>query len=220
MVSGEESDSNTHAQRPKLRHRLTIARNAASLLTSDVFNRVTTFVVYAMVARFLGAFEFGQLSLALSLFFAFHAFAGAGLRTLITRDVARDRTLTSRYLVHASVLVVAAFALSLAVLALFVVAIGYTRDTAVLVLLLALGLLPYALSTTMEGIFQAWGADALHRVREHPCSSREGRHCDSTAHWRSGHGGVDRVADRVTLRGASSVRGIDGAQCDRPEAQG
>ena len=45
--------------------------NALSILTSDVMNRATSFVVYAMVAHKLGAFEFEQMSLALSLFYVF-----------------------------------------------------------------------------------------------------------------------------------------------------
>ncbi|TEU13176.1 MAG: hypothetical protein E3J25_06220, partial [Anaerolineales bacterium] len=56
-----------------------IARNAASILASDIVSRATTFVLYALVARYLGAVEFGQMSLALSMFYTFGVFAGAGL---------------------------------------------------------------------------------------------------------------------------------------------
>ena len=74
--------------------------NTASLLTSEVVNRATTFVLYALIARYLGAFEFGQFSLALTLFFVSQVLAGAGLNTLVTREVARDKAQTGSYLVN------------------------------------------------------------------------------------------------------------------------
>src|SRR5258708_32401113 len=72
-----------------------IGGNALSILTSDVMNRATSFVVYALVARRLGTFEFGQLSLALSLFYTFQVFAVAGGKTLIVSRVAQGRSPTS-----------------------------------------------------------------------------------------------------------------------------
>ena len=91
-----------------------IAGNLVSLLTSQVATRATTFVLYALVARYLGAFEFGQLSLAITLFFIAQVLAEAGLRTLITREVTKDRTKTDLYLVNGSAVVVVFSLLSLA----------------------------------------------------------------------------------------------------------
>ena len=54
--------------------------NALSVLTSAAVTRATTFVLYALVARSLGTFEFGQMSLALTFFFLFQVLAVAGLR--------------------------------------------------------------------------------------------------------------------------------------------
>ena len=70
--------------------------NAVSILTSDVMNRATSFVLYALVARRLGAHEFGQLTLAFTLFYTFQVFAVGGLKTLIVRQVAKDRAQTRR----------------------------------------------------------------------------------------------------------------------------
>ena len=65
-----------------------VGGNALSILSSDVLNRAASFVLYAMVARHLGAFEFGQMALALSLFYMFQVSAMAGLKVLIVRQVA------------------------------------------------------------------------------------------------------------------------------------
>ena len=133
-----------------------IAANVVSILSSDVMNRATTFVLYALVARHLGAHEFGQLALALTLFYTFQVLAAAGLKTLITREVAKDRALTARYLVNGSLVAFASSSLAVGALLLFVFLMDYAPDTAAVIVLLALGLLPYALSAVFDAIFQAW----------------------------------------------------------------
>lgn len=134
----------------------TIGSNIVSILTSDVLNRATPFFLYALVARYLSTFEFGQISLALLLSYTFQVFAVAGLRTLITREVARDRTKTDKYLINGSIAVFASSLLSIITQVLFVWLMGYSADTATAILLLALGLVPYALSNICEAVFQAW----------------------------------------------------------------
>ncbi len=133
-----------------------IARNTASLLASDMTTRATIFVLYALVGRRLGAHEFGQMSLALTLFSITQLIASAGLRTLVTREVAKDREKTGLYLSSGSAVVLLSSLLAMSSLWLFVKAMGYSPDTAGIILLLALGLFPYSLSAVCEGIFQAW----------------------------------------------------------------
>ena len=133
-----------------------LAGNAASILSSDVLNRATTFALYALVARYLGTFEFGQLSLALTLFYIFQVLATAGLKTLVTREVAKDRANTGRYLFNGSVVAAAASLLSILILLVFVRLMKYSSETTSIILLLSIGLLPSALSAICESIFQAW----------------------------------------------------------------
>lgn len=143
--------------RPKLSRNLRrVGANAASLLASDVINRATTFALYALVARSLGTYQFGQLSLALTLFYTFQILAVAGLKTMVTREVARHRERTEELLVNGSVVVLATTMAAITAQLLFVWAMGYSRDTANVVLLLSLGLIPYALSAICEAIFQGW----------------------------------------------------------------
>lgn len=135
---------------------LIIARNALSILTSDVFNRATTFFIYLMVARYLGAFEFGQMSLALTLFYTFQVISAAGLKTLLIREIAKDKIQTGRYLINAAMLVTVFSFLSLLILLGFTYLMGYQRETTAIILLLCLGLLPYSLASICEAVFQAW----------------------------------------------------------------
>lgn len=133
-----------------------VGGNALSILTSDVMNRATSFVIYALVARHLGAQEFGQLSLAFSLFYIFQVFAIAGLKVLVIRQVAKDRLQTRLYFINASAIVALSSLVSLLTLLAFVRVMHYPPATSLIVLLLSSGLFPTAMSAICEGIFQAW----------------------------------------------------------------
>jgi O-antigen/teichoic acid export membrane protein len=112
--------------------------NVISLMTRDVVHRATIFVLYLLVGRYLGVSEFGRISLALSLFNVFQVLAMVGLRTLITREVAKDKTKTDRYLVNGSLVVAVTSLLSILILLLFVRLMDYSADTASIILLLSL----------------------------------------------------------------------------------
>jgi O-antigen/teichoic acid export membrane protein len=130
--------------------------NVFSLLASDVVNRGTTFLLYLLIARYLGAYEFGQLSLAITLFHTFRVIAIVGFRTVITRTITANRELTPQYLVNGSVLAVISSSLSTALLVGFVYLMGYSASTTAVIILLSLALLPYSLTVVCEAVFQAW----------------------------------------------------------------
>ncbi len=132
-----------------------IATNAASILASNVTNRVATFITYALVARYLGAFEFGQMSLGLVFFRTFQLLAVAGLQTLVTREVAKDKTKTDQYLVNGSIIVGVSSLLSILALVLFTWIMNYSPGTTSVILLLSLGLVPFSLSIMCDAVFQA-----------------------------------------------------------------
>jgi O-antigen/teichoic acid export membrane protein len=130
------------------------ADNALSILSSEVVIRATNFVVYALIARRLGAFAFGQLALALSLFYVFQILATAGQRTLMIRDIARYPASTSRQLRSACAVVTLASALAFVPLAALIAVFGWERETVITILAVFVGLLPSALSQTCEGAMQ------------------------------------------------------------------
>ena len=139
-----------------------IVANAASMLASNVVNRAATFVIYTLVARYLGAFEFGQMSLALTFFQTFQLLAIAGLETLITREVAKDKEKTNKYFVNGSIVVTFFSVLSILTLVGITRVLAYTLDTTVVIQLLSLSLLPYALTIICDGLFQAW--ERMHHI--------------------------------------------------------
>lgn len=138
------------------------AGNALSLVTTAGALRASSFVMYALIARYLGAFALGQVSLAVTLHLLFSELAVPGLSTFITRQVAQDRSKTGMYLTNAALVVFVCSAASMLLLAAFVTVMRYEADTSRVILLVSLGLLPYGLSKVFESIFQAW--EVMHYI--------------------------------------------------------
>lgn len=141
---------------------LRFAGNAASLLTTDLLNKATTFVVYALTARYLGAEAFGQLSLGLLLVYVFQVLASVGLPNLLTREIAQQPRRAERLV--ATGLLAASLTSLLAMLAMWSTAavMRYDQGTTQVIMLLSLGLLPYAASQIIEASFR--GLQRMHFI--------------------------------------------------------
>lgn len=132
-----------------------VGGNAMSLLACDVVNRATTFVVYALVARYSGARAFGQLSLSLTIVYTLQVIAVLGLPMLIVRDVSRRPESAGRYFLPASMLVAVGSLGCLVLLGLFVLVSGYPADTGRVILLMGASVVPWSLSCLTEAVFRA-----------------------------------------------------------------
>jgi len=139
-----------------------IAGNAASLLTTDLLNKATTFVIYALTARYLGAQAFGQFSLGLLLVYVFQVLASVGLPNLLTREIAQRPNRTPRLV--AGGLVAATLTSLMAMVAMIGTAavMQYDRGTTLVIMVLSLGLLPYAASQVFEASFR--GSQRMHLI--------------------------------------------------------
>src|SRR5690606_36569547 len=128
--------------------------NAGSIVTHETLNRATTFVLYLIVARYLDDAAFGRLSLSLTLLYIVQVLAGFGLRTYMSREVARDRATAGRYLGNGLVVSLAASLVALGLLAALTWGAGYPPETRRAVLLFGLGAVPYAVGSVCQGLFQ------------------------------------------------------------------
>ena len=137
-------------------HLQKVVGNAISVLASDVTNRAATFFLYLLVARYLGAFEYGQLSLGLTFFQTFQLLAIGGMKTLVTRQIAREKQDTDLYLVNGSAVTVLLSVGSVLLLVLLTQVMNYSPATTLVILWLSLGLFPYALSMICDALFEAW----------------------------------------------------------------
>jgi len=147
---------------PLMKPLLKIGGNVLSLLTSTIISRLGTFLVYLLVGRYLGEFEFGQFSLGITYFQTFQLLAIAGLQILITREVAKDKSKTNRYLVAGSIIVLFFSVVSMCLLWVTVDLLNYQADTRMVILLIAASLFPFALSEVCDAIFLAW--EKMHHI--------------------------------------------------------
>ena len=126
------------------------------MLTSDVLNKGTTFLIYILVARELGTYAFGQMSLALTLFYSFQVVATFGMQTLITREVAKDSEYSGKYFASSLLVGLATSLGAMALLTAAVILLDYPIETRDIILITSLGLVPFAVGTICEAVIRGW----------------------------------------------------------------
>lgn len=129
--------------------------NSLAMLVNRLAQSIATFVLSAAIARFLGAYELGQYLLAFSYYFIFVTLASQGLKTLFTRELARDPEEASTYLVSGTCLQLLFSLVAYLALVVVVLIMPYHHDTSMVCYLMGLAIVPFALSNITEAIFQA-----------------------------------------------------------------
>jgi O-antigen/teichoic acid export membrane protein len=129
--------------------------NSLSILINRLAQSITTFVLVAFIARILGAYELGQYLLAFSYYFIFMTIASEGLKTLFTREIAREPLETPVYLVSGTLLQLLFSIIGYVGLFVVVFALPYKPDTSTVCYILGLTIIPFSLSNITEAIFQA-----------------------------------------------------------------
>ena len=107
-------------------------------------------------ARYLGAAGFGILSFALAFTGIFGVFSDLGLRQLTVREVARDKSLASKYLGNIAVMKIFLVVITFGLIALTINLLGYPEQTIKVVYLVALSIIFSAFSGMFYSIFQAY----------------------------------------------------------------
>jgi O-antigen/teichoic acid export membrane protein len=115
----------------------------------------TTLLYYIYMARYLGPNNYGILSYGFSLIGIFGIFTDLGLNTLMTREIARDKSKNLKYfnnfitmkVVLVFLVFVAAFILSL---------VSYSVETMYVILILMLSLVFTSFSNAFYSLFQAY----------------------------------------------------------------
>jgi O-antigen/teichoic acid export membrane protein len=75
-----------------------ILKNIGSLFTSQVLSYIIILIFTIYLVRYLGVTNYGILSFALALTSMLGIFADFGLNTLMTREIARDKSLATKYI--------------------------------------------------------------------------------------------------------------------------
>ncbi|MBW4493464.1 MAG: oligosaccharide flippase family protein [Oscillatoria princeps RMCB-10] len=116
---------------------------------------LTSFVLFASIARILGPYELGQYLLAFTYYFIFMSVAAQGFKTLFTRELSRHPQETPVYLVSGTLLQLLFSLTGYALLVAVVFALPYSSDTSTVCYVMGLAIVPFSLSNVTEAIFQA-----------------------------------------------------------------
>ncbi|MDP2952688.1 MAG: flippase, partial [Chloroflexota bacterium] len=145
-------------------HRVT--KNSLVLIALSLLNKLIDMAFAMLMLRVLRPEGAGKYGFAIIFIGYFEILTRFGLGTLLTREVARDKTQGGRYLANAAVLRLALWAGSLPLmglaLALYWRLAGLSLDTAAAIGLFALALVPGGLADALSALFNA------HEKMEYP----------------------------------------------------
>jgi O-antigen/teichoic acid export membrane protein len=133
----------------------TVFRNTAVLGTARIIQRLSGLAVTLVISRQLGVGALGVYATVVA-YYGLVAIAGdAGTTNLVIRELAKDRSRTASYTVHASVLALGGGLLLMSVAWIIVPHLGYSQDLEHALMLVVLALAPAALNTIQEAVFIA-----------------------------------------------------------------
>ncbi len=139
-----------------------VARNSLAPIILNLFNRGIDFAFALVMLRILGPEDAGIYFYAGFIFIWFDIFTNFGLDLLLTREVARDRSLAARYFFSTSALRFGLTLIGIVLLAAFLlgrqslVEPPLSGDGIIAIMLLYIGLFPGSLSKGMTSLFYAF----------------------------------------------------------------
>ncbi|MBU4492079.1 MAG: flippase, partial [Euryarchaeota archaeon] len=133
-----------------------IAKNTGVLLAAQVLGHLIGFFYMMYTARYLGAAGFGILSFALAFTAIFSILTDFGLQPLTIREVARDKTLATKYLANLSGMKIALVTATFGLIAITINLLGYPEQTIKVVYLVALSVMLNSFTMMFYSIFQAY----------------------------------------------------------------
>lgn len=132
-----------------------IAKNTSFLFIAQVITYMLGFFITMYTARYLGATGFGIISLALSITGILGVFSDLGLSTLMIRDIARDKSLTNKYVTNLPIIKILLTCLTFGLIALTVSILGYPKLISTVIYLITLSTVLNAFATVLTAVFQA-----------------------------------------------------------------
>jgi len=123
------------APTPPHRRSHTLRQNAIAVFSGQLVTWTLTAITLALLPRYLGPERMGQMGIGMSYQMLVVTFAGLGMGTLITRDIARDRASAARLLGTAVWLSLALGVIGGLIAAVIAVLSGYSQTTAIVVAL-------------------------------------------------------------------------------------
>jgi O-antigen/teichoic acid export membrane protein len=133
-----------------------VARNTAFRATAEVIGKLASLVLFAFIARALGAETLGNYVFALSVGQLIWAGAGFGLDQMALRDIARERGAVDRLFFNVVGFKLFFGVLGVAAATAVIAAFGYSQEAVLLVAILGLALVLALVTETAQTVFQAY----------------------------------------------------------------
>jgi O-antigen/teichoic acid export membrane protein len=134
----------------------TIAKSSVLLLVGQIVSLGIAAAYGIVLARYLGVTGFGLLSTAIAFTSVFTPFTSLGLSTLATREVARDKSLASKYLDNLIIIEIALASGTFCLIALAAYVLRYPQETITLIYVLALSVVCAGFTGVFYSLFQAF----------------------------------------------------------------
>ena len=132
-----------------------IAKNTTLILIAQIVTYILGFFITIYTIRYLGVGNFGILSLALSITGIFIIFTDLGLGTLIVREIARDKSVTDKYISNILLMKVLLTILTLGLIILTVTILGYSPVVKNVIYIITFSIMIGTFTTFLSAIFQA-----------------------------------------------------------------
>jgi len=133
-----------------------IAKNTGVLFVANVGGHVLSFFYVMYTGRYLGPSNFGILTFALAFTGIFSVLTDFGLQPLTVREVARDKSLASKYIANISGMKIILVTITFGLIVLTINLLGYPEQTIKVVCLIGLSVIFGAFTTMFYSIFQAY----------------------------------------------------------------
>ena len=134
----------------------TIAKNTTVLILAQSISMILSLTLLIFVARFLGDVDYGKYSFAIKFTGLFAIFADLGLSTLMIREVARDKSLSGKYLSNIAVIKVILSVATFAFIVFIINLMHYPADTTTAVYLAGISVILTSFSGLFRSIFAAF----------------------------------------------------------------
>jgi O-antigen/teichoic acid export membrane protein len=133
-----------------------IAKNTSFLLISKILSYLIGFFFIIYMARYLGVEGFGVLSFALAFTGIFGIIADMGFGTLIVREIARDTSLTTKYLSNVAIIKLFLALITFGLIFVSSQILGYPQQTLNIVYLIAISVIINSFTQIFYSIFQSY----------------------------------------------------------------
>lgn len=132
-----------------------ILKNTTALMVARVSHLVSSFVLSYVLARTLSVEGLGSYATIFSYYSIAAVICSVGIRSYLTRDIARDLSNTNRYMIHAAVLTGGISLLGNIVFFLIVSRLNYAPETIQGIIIINLALFPATWGAIYESVFLA-----------------------------------------------------------------